>query len=158
MTTEQPTPSGRHIVIYTDGSCLGNPGPGGWAALLQSLDGVRCLRQKVLSGFAPGTTNNRMELTGAVEGLKAIRSGNPIFVRSDSKYLVEGASIWLERWKASGWVKADRKPIANQDLWEELEELQRSKRVNWEWVRGHAGNPLNEEADRLATAAARSVF
>ena len=123
------------VDVYTDGSCLGNPGPGGWGAIVLDSDATR-----LLSGGDPATTNNRMELTAAIKGIEAVPAGAPVAVHSDSEYLVKTMT--------KGWKRR-----VNHDLWERLDALERSHKVTWEWVRGHAGNPLNEEADRLAAAA-----
>ena len=149
--------SGRHIIIHTDGACIGNPGPGGWAAVLQSMDGPKELKGMHLKGSSPNTTNNRMEMTAPIEALKVIKSGNPILIRSDSQLLVKGMNEWLANWKLNGWRNAQKKPVLNRDLWEELEDLAAAHSVTWEWVRGHSGDPLNEKVDRLANEAARSA-
>lgn len=147
--------SGRHIIIHTDGACIGNPGPGGWAAILQSMDGANELKRKPLKGSSPDTTNNKMELKAAIEALKAVESDDPVFVRSDSEYVVKGITQWVAGWKAKGWRKGDKKPVLNKEQWEELDVLAAARSVTWGWVRGHNGDPLNEEVDRLANEAAR---
>jgi ribonuclease HI len=149
---------GRHIIIHTDGACIGNPGPGGWAAILQAMDGETEIKRKPISGFEPVTTNNKMELTAAIQALRAIQSKNPVFIRSDSQYLIKGVTQWLAGWKANGWRKADKKPVENRDLWETLDALVAELSVTWEWIRGHNGDLLNEEVDRLANAEARKAM
>jgi ribonuclease HI len=138
----------KSVQLFTDGSCHGNPGPGGWAALLE-CDGVR----RELSGAERATTNNRMEMRAAIEGLRALREPCDVDVWTDSRYLVDGISSWLAAWKRRGWKTADRKPVKNEDLWRELDELTTRHSVRWHWVRGHAGHPENELCDRLANAA-----
>ncbi|MER9561075.1 ribonuclease HI [Mesorhizobium sp. M0571] len=157
MTDKKLRHPGRHIVIHTDGACIGNPGPGGWAAILQSMDGAEELKRKAASGSKKDTTNNQMELTAAIEAVKMIKSDNPVFLRSDSQYVIKGITEWLEGWKAKGWRNAQRKPVLNRALWEELEALVTGRSVTWEWVRGHNGDPLNEEVDQLANEAARKA-
>lgn len=134
--------------IYTDGACRGNPGPGGWAAVLRSGG-----REKVLQGCEPETTNNRMELTAAVRALQALKQPAQIVVYTDSKYVQQGISEWLPAWRARGWKTAGKKPVKNQDLWQALEQAAHGHDIEWRWVRGHAGNPYNEQVDRLAVAA-----
>jgi ribonuclease HI len=135
------------VIIYTDGACVPNPGPGGWAALL------RFGRQdKVLTGSAPATTNNRMELTAAVEALKALNRACQVEIYTDSTYLKRGISEWLPNWQRRGW-KRKSGALANTDLWQALEAALGQHTVTWHWVRGHAGNPDNERVDRLANEA-----
>ena len=136
------------IEIYTDGACRGNPGPGGWAALLSTGE-----HEKELSGAEALTTNNRMELTAVIRALEALK--RPVHARlyTDSEYVRRGISEWLSGWKARGWRTADRKPVKNQDLWQRLEELSAAHRIEWHWVPGHAGVPGNERVDRLANQA-----
>ncbi|MER9225092.1 ribonuclease HI [Mesorhizobium sp. M0664] len=157
MTDAKARHPGRHIVIHTDGACIGNPGPGGWAAILQSMDGPDELQRKAASGSNGDTTNNQMELTAAVEAVKLIKSDNPVFLRSDSQYVIKGITEWLVGWKAKGWKTAQRKPVLNRELWEKLEAVVAGRDITWDWVRGHNGDPLNEEVDRLANEAARSA-
>ena len=140
----------RRTTIYTDGACLGNPGPGGWAALLVGDDGRR-----EISGYEPATTNNRMELRAAVEALRALEEPSHVDLHTDSQYLRNGMSEWLARWKRNGWRTADRKPVKNVDLWQELDGLAARHDVHWHWVRGHAGHPENERCDALANEAIR---
>jgi ribonuclease HI len=137
------------VEIYTDGACSGNPGPGGWAAVLQSKG-----RFKEISGFAPHTTNQRMELTAAVEGLKALKQNCAVTLYSDSAYLVNAfRQDWFAKWEKNGWQNARRQPVENQDLWKELLRLSRVHRVTWVKVKGHAGDQWNERCDVLAREA-----
>lgn len=155
MTNIEARHSGRHIIIHTDGACIGNPGPGGWAAVLQSMDGEKEIGRKEIKGSNPETTNNKMELMAAIEALKAIKGDRPIVIRSDSEYVVKGMTKWLSGWKAKGWRKADKRPVLNRELWEELDAIAAPLSVTWKWVRGHSGDPLNEQVDCLANEAAR---
>jgi ribonuclease HI len=136
--------------IYTDGACLGNPGPGGWAALITD-DGP----PREISGYEPQTTNNRMELRAAVEALRTIPDGSEVDLHTDSQYLRNGMSEWLARWKRNGWRTADKKPVKNVDLWQDLDALAQRHVVRWHWVRGHCGQPENERCDELANEAIR---
>lgn len=132
-------------MIYTDGACRGNPGAGGWGALLRFGT-----QEKTLWGGEALTTNNRMELTGAIRALQALREPCRVTLFTDSTYVCQGISEWLPRWRARGWKTADKKPVKNQDLWQALEAAAAVHQVDWRWVRGHDGNPGNEIADRLA--------
>ena len=134
--------------MYTDGACRGNPGPGGWGVILSYRD-----RNKKLSGFDPQTTNNRMELTAAIEGLRALSRACDIELNTDSKYVLQGISEWIESWKSNGWKTAAKKPVKNVDLWQLLDEQVKKHRINWHWVKGHAGIEGNEMADQLANLA-----
>jgi ribonuclease HI len=136
------------IEIYTDGACRGNPGPGGWAALLQMGE-----REKELSGAEALTTNNRMELTAVIRALEALKRPVQVRLYTDSQYVRRGITEWLRAWKARGWRTADRKPVKNQDLWQLLEEASAPHQIEWHWVPGHAGVPGNERVDRLANEA-----
>ena len=136
------------VVMYTDGACRGNPGPGGWGVILSYRD-----RNKKLSGFDPQTTNNRMELTAAIEGLRALSRACDIELNTDSKYVLQGISEWIESWKSNGWKTAAKKPVKNVDLWQSLDEQVKKHRINWHWVKGHAGIEGNEMADQLANVA-----
>ena len=136
------------IEIYTDGACRGNPGPGGWAALLRKGE-----HEREISGAEPHTTNNRMELTAVIRALEALKRPVRARVYTDSEYVRRGVSEWLPAWKARGWRTAERKPVKNQDLWQRLDELNAGHRIEWRWVRGHSGVPDNERVDRLANAA-----
>jgi ribonuclease HI len=138
------------VTIFTDGSCLGNPGPGGWAAILRIGEGER-----ELSGYDPATTNNRMELQAAIEGLVALGEPSEVDLYTDSQYLRNGMHAWLANWKRNGWRTADRKPVKNVDLWQRLDALVATHRVRWHWVRGHDGHAENERCDALANAAIR---
>jgi len=135
----------KQVVIYTDGACKGNPGPGGWGALLE-YNG----RQKPLKGGEALTTNNRMELTAAIMALEALREPCSIRLYTDSVYVRSGLLEWMPGWKARGWKTADKKPVKNQDLWQRLDAAAARHQVEWHWVKGHAGDPGNEAADRLA--------
>lgn len=134
--------------MYTDGACRGNPGPGGWGVILSYRD-----RNKKLSGFDPQTTNNRMELTAAIEGLRALSRACDIELNTDSRYVLQGISEWIESWKSNGWKTASKKPVKNVDLWQSLDEQVKKHRINWRWVKGHAGIEGNEMADQLANVA-----
>jgi len=133
------------VEIYTDGACSGNPGPGGWGAVLLYGD-----REKELFGGAPETTNNRMELTAAIEALEELKRPCQVRLHTDSTYLKRGITEWIARWKRNGWRTADRKPVKNQDLWQRLDAALARHRVEWRWIKGHAGNAGNERADALA--------
>ncbi len=136
----------KHVDIYTDGACSGNPGAGGWGAVIV-YKGI----EKELSGAQAQTTNNRMELTAVIEALKALKEPCSVTLTSDSKYVVDGITKgWAESWRAKGWRKGDGKPALNPELWEELLELLRKHTVEFVWVKGHAGHPYNERCDRLA--------
>ncbi len=136
------------VEIYTDGACRGNPGPGGWAALL-SYEG----REKELSGAEALTTNNRMELTAVIRALEALKRPVEARLFTDSEYVRRGVTEWMPQWKARGWRTAARKPVKNQDLWERLDQLAAAHHVEWRWVPGHAGVAGNERADELANRA-----
>jgi len=140
----------RRVTIFTDGACAGNPGPGGWAAIL-----IAGPYRRELSGYEPSTTNNRMEIMAAIEALRALRGPSEVDLHTDSQYLRNGMSTWLERWKRNGWRTADRKPVKNDDLWRALDVLAQTHAVRWHWVRGHDGHPENERCDELANAAIR---
>ncbi|MBR5130514.1 MAG: ribonuclease HI [Alphaproteobacteria bacterium] len=135
----------KQIELYTDGACSGNPGPGGWACVLIYKDTM-----KQFAGGESQTTNNRMELTAVIEGLKHLKESCQVHIYTDSKYVLEGATKWLDGWKKRGWKKADKKAVLNQDLWQELDEALSQHHVTWTWVKGHAGNPMNELVDKLA--------
>jgi|SRR3569833_6963 len=138
----------RLVEVYTDGACRGNPGPGGWGALLTSGEHV-----KELSGADPLTTNNRMELTAVIRALEALKGPSRLRIFTDSEYVRRGITEWVRSWKARGWKTADRKPVKNQDLWERLDTLAAGHQIEWRWVKGHAGIPGNERVDRLANEA-----
>ena len=138
----------ERVTIYTDGACSGNPGPGGWAALL-----IYNGREKELSGGESLTTNNRMELTAAIMALEGLTRPCRVDLFTDSQYVRHGITEWLRNWKARGWRTADKKPVKNEDLWRRLDEARIRHEVVWHWVRGHADDPLNERVDALAVAA-----
>ena len=138
------------LVIYTDGACSGNPGPGGWGALLLAKKDGNILKSREIFGGKSETTNNRMELTAAIEGLNALDRASVVTVITDSVYVKDGISKWLHGWKKNGWKTAARKPVKNDDLWKALDEAQARHQVTWEWVKGHAGHAENELADGLA--------
>ena len=146
------TPKATHVEIFTDGACLGNPGPGGWAALLRYG-----AHEKLLAGAEAATTNNRMELYAAIAGLEALSRACEVVLSTDSQYLRTGIEEWLPRWRANGWRTAGKKPVKNQDLWERLAAAAKRHRVSWRWVRGHAGHAENEIVDRAARAQAEKV-
>ncbi|WP_203294833.1 ribonuclease HI [Maricaulis parjimensis] len=134
------------IIIHTDGACSGNPGPGGWGAILE-WNGHR----KELKGGEPETTNNRMEMMAAIKALEALkRSDKDVILITDSVYLRDGITKWIHGWKKRGWKTADKKPVKNVDLWQHLDELAKAHTIEWRWVKGHAGDPGNERADELA--------
>ncbi len=145
---EARTGAGSTVEIYTDGACRGNPGPGGWGALL-----IFGEREKTLSGAEPLTTNNRMELMAVIGALEALKRPVHARVYTDSQYVRKGITEWVANWKAKGWRTADRKPVKNQDLWQRLDALAAGHRVEWHWVPGHAGVPGNERVDQLANEA-----
>ena len=136
------------VVMYTDGACRGNPGPGGWGAVLRFQDTSKNLR-----GYAPDTTNNRMELMAVIEGLKALNRSCEIELYTDSKYVMQGLTEWLAKWKRNGWKTAAKKSVKNVDLWQQLENETAKHDINWNWVKGHAGIEGNEMADQLANEA-----
>ena len=138
--------NGTHI--YTDGACRGNPGPGGWGALIITPAG-----EQELSGAENETTNNRMELTAAIMALREVPAGSAVDLYTDSKYVMDGLNEWMPAWKKRGWKTADKKPVKNQDLWQALDEANARHTVRWHWVKGHAGNDGNERVDRLANKA-----
>ena len=133
------------VVIHTDGACSGNPGPGGWGAILESAP-----HRKELKGGEQLTTNNRMELTAAIEALEALKSPSEVDLYTDSNYLRGGITSWIKGWKRNGWRTADKKPVKNAELWERLEQAATRHTVRWHWVKGHVGHDLNERADELA--------
>ena len=135
-----------HVIIHTDGACKGNPGPGGWGAVLQTGGG----HEKELWGGEANTTNNRMELTAAIMALEALTRPCRVDLHTDSKYVMQGVTEWIHGWKARGWKTADKKPVKNDDLWKRLDAARQRHEVHWRWVKGHAGHELNERADALA--------
>jgi ribonuclease HI len=140
------------LLAFTDGACSGNPGPGGWGALLQAREGERVLRERALQGGEAATTNNRMELMAAIAALEALERASRITVVTDSAYVKGGVTGWIHGWKRNGWKTAAKKPVKNEDLWRRLDAAAARHEVRWEWVKGHAGHPENERADALARA------
>jgi ribonuclease HI len=140
--------SAGHVDVFTDGACSGNPGPGGWGAILRSG-----AHEKEISGGERMTTNNRMELMAAIRALAAITKPASVVIHTDSKYVMDGITQWMPRWKKNGWKTSDKKPVKNEDLWRALEAECARHQVTWRWVRGHAGHPENERADALARGA-----
>jgi len=140
------------IHIWTDGACSGNPGPGGWGAVLLAGD-----HEKELSGAEAATTNNRMELMGAIEALKALKKPSKVKLHVDSKYVMDGATKWIHGWKKNGWKTADKKPVKNDDLWRALEAALAPHEVEWKWVKGHADDEMNNRADELARNAIKTL-
>ena len=136
------------VEIFTDGACRGNPGPGGWAALLRYRDSSR-----VVSGAYPDTTNNRMELTAAIEGLERLTRPCRVVLSTDSEYLRRGITEWVPRWKRNGWRTSQKTAVKNRDLWQRLDAAAKPHRIDWRWVKGHSGHPENEEVDRVANEA-----
>jgi ribonuclease HI len=132
-------------VIYTDGACSGNPGPGGWGAVLTFGD-----REKEICGGEPNTTNNRMEMMAAIQALEMLTKPCKVELHTDSQYLRNGVTQWIHAWKARGWKTADKKPVKNEDLWKRLDQARLRHEVDWRWVKGHAGDVMNERADGLA--------
>jgi ribonuclease HI len=141
------------VVIYADGACRGNPGPGGWGAWLQSGG-----KERELFGGEKLTTNNRMELTAVIQALAALKHRCTVTVYTDSEYVKNGITTWIHGWKAKGWKTASRQPVKNVDLWMRLDELSGAHAVSWRWVKGHAGDPGNERADRLANQGVDAVL
>jgi ribonuclease HI len=142
----------KKVVIHSDGACDGNPGPGGWAAILQYGE-----QQREISGHCMATTNNRMELQAAIEALRALKEACEVDLYTDSEYLRDGITEWIRRWKNKGWKTQDRKPVKNVDLWKELDALASTHKVTWHWLKGHAGHVHNEICDRLATQEIRKL-
>ena len=136
---------GSHVIVHTDGACSGNPGPGGWGAILSFGN-----TEKELSGGEPHTTNNRMEMMAAIAALEALKKPCTVELHTDSKYVQQGISQWIHGWKRNGWKTADKKPVKNVDLWQRLEAAIARHNVRWHWVKGHAGHDMNERADVLA--------
>ena len=142
----------KHVEIFTDGACKGNPGPGGWGAILRTGG-----HEKELSGSAAQTTNNRMEMMAAIESLKALKSPCAVTLHTDSRYVIDGITKWIFGWQKNGWKNAAKKPVANSDLWLQLIDAVRPHKVEWIWVKGHDGHAENERADQLASNAALSL-
>ena len=137
------------VEVFTDGACLGNPGPGGWAALLR-----KGTHEREISGGETDTTNNRMELMAAIAGIEALKRACTVAVTTDSEYVRRGVEEWMKRWQANGWMTSDKKPVKNRDLWERLDAALKDHTVRWHWVKGHAGHAENERVDKLAREAA----
>jgi ribonuclease HI len=154
---DRPCRPDSYILIHTDGACLGNPGPGGYAAVLQRYENDKVTKTAYIKGGEAHTTNNRMELRAAIMALRKLRPDEPlpIIVRSDSQIVVRGMTEWTPKWISNGWRTANRKPVENQDLWKELVAESSERMVSFEWVRGHNGDEFNEEVDRLATMEAQ---
>lgn len=146
-------PSEQTVDIYTDGACSGNPGPGGWGALLR----YGRHEKELYGGDAGPTTNNRMELTAPIQALESLTRPATVCIHTDSTYVRNGITEWLPRWKANGWLTRAREPVKNSDLWKRLDEACSRHQVRWEWVKGHSGHPENERADRLAVRGVREV-
>jgi ribonuclease HI len=140
------------VVIYTDGACKGNPGPGGWGAVLQYGDGER-----ELFGGTSATTNNRMEMTAVIKALESLEGRGPVVIYTDSQYVKNGIQTWIHGWKRNGWKTADKKPVKNADLWRELDALAARYDIEWHWVKGHNDTPGNERADALANRGVEQV-
>jgi len=138
----------KKVTIYTDGACSGNPGPGGWGALL-----IYGAKEKELSGGEAQTTNNRMELMAAIRALQALKGACTIDLYTDSKYVMQGITEWIHGWKKNGWKTADKKPVKNADLWQQLEAAAAVHKISWHWVKGHSGDPHNDRVDALAVEA-----
>jgi ribonuclease HI len=143
---------GRTIHIYTDGACKGNPGPGGWGAILEAGG-----KEREMFGGEAATTNNRMELTAVIEALAALKRSSRVIVHTDSQYVQKGITEWINGWKARGWRTAAREPVKNVDLWKKLDEVVRTHHIDWVWVKGHAGHAGNERADALANKGVESL-
>ena len=143
---------GPHVIVHTDGACSGNPGPGGWGAILTYGE-----HEKQLSGGESHTTNNRMELMAAIAALEALKRPSTVELHTDSKYVHDGISKWIHGWKRNGWRNAEKKPVKNQDLWQRLDLAMQRHEVHWRWVKGHAGHDMNERADALARQAIKDL-
>jgi ribonuclease HI len=139
----------KHVEVFTDGACKGNPGPGGWGVLLRMGR-----HEKELSGGDPETTNNRMEMTAVIKALNALIEPCEVKIHTDSRYVIDGMTKWIDGWRRKGWVNASRQPVRNADLWHDLIEASARHTVHWEWVRGHSGHTENERVDKLASDAA----
>jgi ribonuclease HI len=142
----------KRVELFTDGSCKGNPGPGGWAALLRLGK-----HEKELAGAESATTNNRMEMTAVIRGLEALIEPCRVSIYTDSRYVMDGMTKWLDGWQRRGWINASKEPVRNKDLWHELIEAASRHEIEWNWVRGHDGHPENERVDKLASAEAEAI-
>ncbi len=145
------------LFAYTDGACSGNPGPGGWGAVLEARDGATLIKSRELSGGEAETTNNRMEMMAAIVVLETLERPSALTVVTDSTYLKDGITGWIHGWKQNGWKTSSRKPVKNTDLWQRLDTAQARHQVKWEWIKGHAGHEQNERADRLARAEIKAL-
>jgi ribonuclease HI len=139
----------KHVEVFTDGACKGNPGPGGWGALLRMGS-----HEKELSGGEAETTNNRMEMTSAIRALNALIEPCDVTLFTDSRYVIDGMTKWIDGWQRKGWINASKQPVRNQDLWHDLIKAAQHHRITWQWVKGHSGHPENERVDQLASDAA----
>ncbi|MFJ1299641.1 ribonuclease HI [Pseudomonadota bacterium AL_CKDN230030165-1A_HGKHYDSX7] len=149
---QEQTTSLDTVEMWTDGACKGNPGPGGWGVLMKAGG-----HQKTMHGGMANTTNNRMELLAVIEGLRALKRACTVVIHTDSQYVMKGMTEWLPNWKRRGWITADKKPVKNAELWQQLDEQVARHHVSWRWVRGHNGDPGNEAADALANQGVASV-
>ena len=152
MILYHKTKAKKMLKIWTDGSCLGNPGPGGWAFI--ATDGKNVAER---SGGEKDTTNNRMELTAVIRALTAAKKHDELELHTDSQYVKNGMEKWVQQWKNNNWKNAERKPVKNKELWQQLDQLAQTKRIKWVWVKGHAGNDMNERCDTLARTAAEEI-
>ncbi|HEU4623062.1 MAG TPA: ribonuclease HI [Burkholderiaceae bacterium] len=152
MAAAQPNTAEAAVEIYADGACKGNPGPGGWGVLMRYGD-----QERELFGGERVTTNNRMELRAVIEALKALKRPCAVKLYTDSQYVHKGITEWLRQWKARGWMTASKQPVKNDDLWRELDQAAAAHRIDWHWVKGHAGHPGNERADQLANRGVQSI-
>ena len=152
MSELRSAPAENNIIVYTDGGCAPNPGPGGWAAIL-----IRGAREKVLKGGELHSTNNRMELTAAIAALEAIRAGSEVDIHTDSQYVRNGITQWIHGWKRNGWRTVTREPVKNVELWQRLEAAMHKHKVRWHWVRGHSGHRYNDRVDKLVHVARKEV-
>ena len=146
----------KQVAIFTDGACKGNPGPGGWAALLR-FETTSGAAEKELVGAEPATTNNRMELTAVIRALAALKHPCAVTLHTDSRYVIDGFTKWLPGWQRNGWVNAKKDPVANEDIWRQLLVVAKPHHISWQWIKGHAGHPENERVDQLASDAAVAV-
>nr|WP_280524749.1 ribonuclease HI [Wolbachia pipientis] len=146
----------KKVTIYTDGACSGNPGPGGWAAILM-YHNESISSKKSISGGERDTTNNKMELKAVINGLKVLKTSCRVVLYTDSLYIKQGITEWINKWKVNGWRTADKKPVKNMELWKELDEIALQHDINWKWVKAHNGNMYNEQADRLARKATKKL-